>query len=1541
MLNHIQWLLHLLADEQSAIVMHALTILSRMLVINGINYVSKFAEKTGGFVIMQYRLKRWWYSPQLWPLCLAILFGKDVAALNLGGPMDLYSLLATFALDGNAKITYPGVLPVITGMLRCGLKDVTKSQKGVDDKKSENNGTGAKEAVNERRSENIKPGSSNPQGTRHEESSATLRTVTRFLADMQANSQKFRDFTISTNYVQELLFVLYPIIVSSDAISPETELQSRESLLDFGGNDTMIRPLSRSSVNDTSTVSTTTVEPPSPQLTKSQTLNRGSSYVLVSSEQSKHQPSSAKLQPIMSPQNPQNVEMNMSGYLVEELLEMIIAVFADQILCRKEFPGIGLFMKVPPGLQEHQAYFESFILRNTASHLSNMIQLDQKMLVEPKVLTNLVRFATHLGEAVYEGWFMDGADVILDFLGGILEYVQRPDVQRVKSVRLCSQIVVMMRALVLRIVLLRLSEADESVLEADTSFFLKKLTYWQTVVFATDDAQEDYLKLLCYLLYTKLMSTHEQVRTAAANLWRILLVQKPRETSGVLLEMMDNHNTSLTKGFEKILELENESFLSWVDDHRKDLDTIFFGKTAKTWEDFVAVENRKTDASAKSRVAKRRERLKIWASEDLRKEDIIRRHEISSDHWRSNIHASENLKRQRALQDHQDTLNFNNTSLVHMNAELRRPCGVFDEKIQPKWELDQTEGRNRMRLRVIPDKKAHLHTYQAKRPASKSISRGRPSLDVNTKSLQNVSVSVDSTPVSGVERRLTNQDLDPSVKPQTSLELPNEQVDVEDGFEIVDETPEEQDNFEDKNRKVMRGLQRGDQVDSVHNISRIVGLEACEGLLIVGKGALYLIDDFFQQSNGEIVNAWHAPKEERDSYLQMISGRETAEFSARPVNPDHETRNWRWEDVLSISKRRFLFRDVAIEVFFVDGRSYLLTVASPELRNELHQKLLTKASNVAVNGSSAVSDEAWRVETLKSTDDNPQTFGSRLTNVFNQSNSNPATKRWLKGEISNFHYLMLVNTMAGRTFNDLTQYPVFPWVLADYTSEELDLTNPRSFRDLSKPMGCQVPERQAEFRERYHSFAEMGDQNSPPFHYGTHYSSAMIVTSYLIRLPPFVQSYLLLQGGNFDHPDRLFFSVAKAWMSASRDNMTDVRELIPEFYYLPDFLMNINGYDFGSRQGAGGHIDNVALPPWAKGDPRIFIAKHREALESKHVTQNLHQWVDLVFGHKQRGEAAIEATNVFHHLSYHGAKNLDEIHDPVERLATIGIIHNFGQTPHQVFTRAHPEVEVSKNARKSLDSLAETLTRLPFPLLETEDRVSSLQYSWKHDRLLASGAFRLNIPPSYDKYMEWGFIDGSVRFYSSSSKELIGLFEHIHQGQLSNALFLNARTLITSGTDSTISVWAVLHGSKSVDLQPKMTFFGHRSTVTTIAVSRSFSTLLSASSDGHVLLWDLNRLEFIREVTKGKPVECASMNDVTGTIMLCRGPGVALLTLNGSLLLEQHLCVEGDESISSCAFYEGSGNEYLKRELIFTGHHHGVVNVSLLFARSTCSRRGY
>ncbi|KAG7398828.1 hypothetical protein PHYBOEH_010342 [Phytophthora boehmeriae] len=268
---------------------------------------------------------------------------------------------------------------------------------------------------------------------------------------------------------------------------------------------------------------------------------------------------------------------------------------------------------------------------------------------------------------------------------------------------------------------------------------------------------------------------------------------------------------------------------------------------------------------------------------------------------------------------------------------------------------------------------------------------------------------------------------------------------------------------------------------------------------------------------------------------------------------------------------------------------------------------------------------------------------------------NSMTERWVHGDISNFAYLMHLNTLAGRSYNDLTQYPVFPWILADYESSELDLTNPDVYRDLSKPMGAL--RREEEFRARYEglmeSAASEGGTDNPlssrPFHYGTHYSSAATTLLYLMRLEPFTSHFQCLHGGKFDHADRLFTSVDGAWKSAAgfegaQNGTQDVKEIIPEFFYLPEFLENVNECAFGKSQ-TGVVVGDVELPPWANGSATEFVRLNRAALESPYVSAHLHHWIDLIFGFKQQGPAAVEACNVFYHLTYEGSVDLDAITD--------------------------------------------------------------------------------------------------------------------------------------------------------------------------------------------------------------------------------------------------------------------------------------------------------
>ncbi|GAV66852.1 WD40 domain-containing protein/Beach domain-containing protein/Laminin_G_3 domain-containing protein [Cephalotus follicularis] len=364
-------------------------------------------------------------------------------------------------------------------------------------------------------------------------------------------------------------------------------------------------------------------------------------------------------------------------------------------------------------------------------------------------------------------------------------------------------------------------------------------------------------------------------------------------------------------------------------------------------------------------------------------------------------------------------------------------------------------------------------------------------------------------------------------------------------------------------------------------------------------------------------------------------------------------RRWSIGKIKAVHWTRYLLRYTAIEIFFSDSVAPIfLNFASPKNAKEVGTLIVTTRNDfLSPKGSSR--DKSGAI-----------TFVDRRVAL---EMAEIARESWRRRNITNFEYLMILNTLAGRSYNDLTQYPVFPWVLADYSSEVLDFNKSSTFRDLSKPVGALDLKRFEVFEDRYRNFS---DPDIPSFYYGSHYSSMGIVLYYLLRLEPFTSLHRNLQGGKFDHADRLFQSIDSTYRNCL-SNTSDVKELIPEFFYMPEFLVNSNSYHLGVKQD-GEPIADVCLPPWAKGSPEVFINKNREALESEYVSSNIHHWIDLVFGYKQRGKPAVEAANIFYYLTYEGAVDLDTMEDELQRSAIEDQIANFGQTPIQIFRKKHP-----------------------------------------------------------------------------------------------------------------------------------------------------------------------------------------------------------------------------------------------------------------------------
>lgn len=1035
----------------------------------------------------------------------------------------------------------------------------------------------------------------------------------------------------------------------------------------------------------------------------------------------------------------------------------------------------------------------------------------------------------------------------------------------------------------------------DSKSEEQQENFITMLMFHQESLFRNDFLANDGVANLMCLLLEIGTSTSPAVSSLSFNLLRVMLMHRHDDLSAVCAAITFRSYASVANFLGEVMSMNDEDVVSALLSNTRLSNTFsshlesIGGKLNRkyTKQDPVPVDERLTELYAKHDAMVKNKYENI----DL----LLKVLQSENENLRLKIVHTEATRLSRFLQDQQDTIQYDIGIYNKMKHEAKKRMALhFDEDLPiSAWILDSMEGIDRIRKKLLP--------YDDLEQDEKL----KYSIDVPVKK-----GAEDDAEAANDQPRLESLSLN-------SFELIEGDV-VDDALST----------YNDRNRKVLKSLFPGDKISEIWNVSQVVGLEIYEGIMILGHTHIYIIQNYFHKADtDEIVEIEDAPEDKRDPSVMLITGQSKPRSAQKSTSTQHTVQSWELRKLTSVTKRRFLLRDVALELFFSNGLSFLITCIRIKDCGTIFAKLSTVATNSNIDSDLS--------SILKETNVTGGTFGSsnknittKLASVFGTEylSTLDATKKWQNGEMSNFYYLMIINTLAGRTFNDLTQYPVFPWVIADYTSEELDLTNPATYRDLSKPMGAQTPQRAQQFKDRYEALQSLQDEDAPPFHYGTHYSSAMIVASFLIRLEPFVESYLLLQGGKFDHADRLFYSIEKAWRSSSKENTTDVRELIPEFFFLPEFLTNINGYDFGKLQD-GTEVCHVDLPPWAKGDPKVFIAKNREALESPYVSEHLHEWIDLIFGYKQTGPRAVEAINVFNHLSYHGAIDLDTIDDEIERRSITGIIHNFGQTPLQLFQKPHP-------ARNELEGLSLDLARLkktPLLLYQTKfkEPIRYLQFKTHSDN--TGDSFWRGYPNLY--------LSGDIEIKPDSHKGSVMInrktFERLHDEEITILARVDDETFVTGSMSGVIHVWRYIVTVKGFDemLDFEAQLRVHSFPMKELVVSPEFNILVSLDTNGECYLWDLARNGLIRKI--GGDICHVAVAYDSGMIATCKGSTIKLFTINGEPLVTKEfestqditaLSFGNSRTVSTIKINNVESHEYWKYEaIVLTGWSDGKL----------------
>ena len=645
------------------------------------------------------------------------------------------------------------------------------------------------------------------------------------------------------------------------------------------------------------------------------------------------------------------------------------------------------------------------------------------------------------------------------------------------------------------------------------------------------------------------------------------------------------------------------------------------------------------------------------------------------------------------------------------------------------------------------------------------------------------------------------------------------------------------------------------------------------------------------------------------------------------------SQKWAVKNIKFLHARRYLLRNNGLELFLTDHTTHFLNFSTSRIRDNVWRKILSLHPPLLVDFGSGGS-----ITNLAGFGTPPS--GSQLLKRMN------ITSQWRNREISNFEYLMQLNTLAGRTYNDLTQYPIFPWILKDYTSSILDLSNPNIYRDLSKPIGALNQERLDQFIARYEAF---DDPVIPKFHYGSHYSNVGIVLYYLLRMEPFTSYFLTLQDGKFDHITRMFMSIIDTWDNVLT-NPSDVKELIPEFFYLPEFLENQNNFCFGYYQENEVRC-NVELPLWAK-DTHDFITKHREALESDYVSEHLNEWIDLIFGYKQRGPDAETSHNLFFYLTYEGVIDIDSIEDPIERSSIESQIINFGQTPSQLFEKPHPK-------RKSIEQIQKgkqitSLKNVISPFYDIDLKITKpiiyVKFSYP-DKLLClsmDGILTVNLfNPKFEKNSPFIFeLDKSINTKNQRRIDMIypepiacpsGCFniskdckilfscgmwnDDIQARTISSqctkiasaehrdivtclTLTKDGLYLISGSKDCTVVIWNINTSSsltsnstlnlssfwsssknKSQVFKVKQILYGHTDTITCVQVSQELDLVLSGSKDKTVNLYHFQSGKFLRSLKFNEPIGQIYLSSEGNFIVYGEETKtLSLYTINGHLL---------------------------------------------------------
>ena len=405
-----------------------------------------------------------------------------------------------------------------------------------------------------------------------------------------------------------------------------------------------------------------------------------------------------------------------------------------------------------------------------------------------------------------------------------------------------------------------------------------------------------------------------------------------------------------------------------------------------------------------------------------------------------------------------------------------------------------------------------------------------------------------------------------------------------------------------------------------------------------------------------------------------------------------------YAEITEMLIRRYLFLWQAIEIFTKDGKSFYLNFFSERNCSDFTKTLpidTIKAHNTSalvLLDKKELCSEMLRYQS-----------------------------KWVENELTTYEYLLTINKYSSRSYKEVNQYPIMPWVLTNYNylfdfnvgmlskkegKENKGLNNDyvfdieqqhkananthstvdvhkNNFRNLNYPISVQSQEKRSAAISRYR---ESKEEKQFAYHLGSFYSTSSFVFYYLMRMQPFMDCLIRLQNGVQENTNRMFYSISDT--QEVLESSTDNRELIPEFYAGIECFLNLNCSFFGFKCKRK-LVDDVEFKNKNISTYVQFIITHRKLLDSFKVAQSIRTWIDYTFGVnqfalKEQNCTVFQKTSYAQKVNFHnkmqslikksqmknnGTTNYEDVYRQLTD--KILVVMNFGQTPFQIFTNAH------------------------------------------------------------------------------------------------------------------------------------------------------------------------------------------------------------------------------------------------------------------------------